>query len=86
LRGAEPLSIRRRLDPEIIEPFPGPELCSQPTWLFPAARPGLGRPGGISILRKNLRVRTPRVAHFFSAVSRALAKLAQSLIKPRFFG
>jgi len=85
LRGGA-ASIRRWLDPEIIELLPGPELCSQPAWLFPAARPGLGRPGGISILRKNLRVWAPRVAQFFSAVSCTPAKLAQSLLKPCFFG
>src|SRR4029453_1957523 len=47
---------RRRPDPEIIELFPGPEFCSQPAWLFPATGPSLGRPGWISVLRKNLRV------------------------------
>ena len=85
LRGRA-VSIRRRLDPEIIELFPGAELCSQPAWLFPAARPSLGRPSGIFILRKNLRVSTPRVAYFFCAVSCTLANLAQSLVKPCFFG
>jgi hypothetical protein len=80
LRGGA-ASIRRRPDPEIIELFPGPEFCSQPAWLFPATGPSLGRPGGISVLRKNARVLAPRVAHFFNAVSCVLAKLAQSLLK-----
>src|SRR5256886_13958384 len=75
---------RRRPDPEIIELFPGPEFCNQPAWLFPATGPSLGRPGGISVLRKNLRVWAPRVAHF--SVSCVLAKLAQFLLKPCLFG
>ena len=83
LRGGA-ASIRRRPDPEIIELFPGPEFCSQPAWLFPATGPSLGRPGGISVLRKNLRVWAPRVAHF--SVSCVLAKLAQFLLKPCLFG
>jgi hypothetical protein len=29
-------TIRRRLNPEIVEPLPGLKLCSQPAWLFPA--------------------------------------------------
>jgi hypothetical protein len=78
LRGGA-ASIRRRPDPEIIELFPGPEFCSQPAWLFPATGPSLGRPGGISVLRKNPRVLAPSVAHFFNAAS--CAKLAQSPLK-----
>src|SRR5436190_7284873 len=77
---------RRRPDPEIIELFPGPEFCSQPAWLFPSTGPSLGRPGGISVLRKNLRVWAPRVAHFFNVVSCVLAKLAQFLLKRSLFG
>jgi hypothetical protein len=77
---------RRRPDPEIIELFPGPEFCSQPAWLFPATGPSLGRPGGISVFRKNLRVWAPRVAHFFNAGSCVLAKLAQFQLKRSLFG
>jgi hypothetical protein len=66
-------------DPEIIELFPGPEFRSQPAWLFPATGPSLGRPGGISVLRKNLRVWAPRVAHLFNAVSCVVAKLSFGL-------
>jgi hypothetical protein len=51
-------ATRRRPDPEIVELFPGFNLCGQPARLFPTARPGLGRVRWISILRKNPRVRT----------------------------
>jgi hypothetical protein len=54
------------LNPEIVELFPGSKLCSQPAWLFPAARPSLRRLQGISILRKHLRVRAPRVRHLLN--------------------
>jgi hypothetical protein len=37
----------RRLNPEIVEPLPGPKLRSQPEWLFPATCPSLGRLCGI---------------------------------------
>jgi hypothetical protein len=80
------VGARRRLDPEVIELFPGPEFCSQPARLFPATGPSLGRPGGISVLRKNPRVWAPRVAHFFKAVSCVLAKLAQFPLKRCLFG
>ncbi len=85
---AAPSTIRRRLNPKIVELFPGSNLCCQPAWLFPAARPSLGRQRGISILRKHRRVRAPRVWHLLDIGWRntRFGKPAQSLIKPRLFG
>jgi hypothetical protein len=73
-------------NPKIINLLSCAEFRFQPTGLLPSACPGLGRLRWISILRKNLRVRAPRVAHLFSAAGCDLADLAQSLLKPCFFG
>jgi hypothetical protein len=86
LRGGAGAPDRRRPDPEVIKLFPGPECCSQPTWLFSATGPSFGRPDRISVLRKNLRVWAPRVAHFFSVGSWVMAKLVQFLLKNCLFG
>jgi hypothetical protein len=79
--GGRAASDRRRPYPEVIKLFPGREFCSEPPWLFAATGPSLGRPGGISVLRKNLGVRAPLVGHFFNAGSCVLAKPAQFLLK-----
>jgi len=84
---AAPRTIRRWLNPKIVELFPGSKLCSQPARLFSSARPSFGRLHRISILRKHLRVRPPRVRYFRIGRRGTLPdKLAQSLLKPRFFG
>ena len=46
-----------RLNPEIVECLPGPELRSYPSWLLPAARPGLRGIVGVLIFRMDLGVR-----------------------------
>src|SRR3977135_1944785 len=51
----------------MVDLFPRLKLCGQPAWLLPAARPSFGRLRGISIFRKNLRVRAPRVTHLIPA-------------------
>ena len=85
---AAPRTIRPRLNPKIVELFPGSKLCSQPARLFSATRPSLRRLRGISILRKHLRIRPPRARHLLNIgrFSIRLDKLAQSLIKPPPFG
>jgi hypothetical protein len=87
LSRAAPWALRRDLNPKIVELFPGSKLCSQPAWPLSASRPSFCRLRGISILRKHLRVRPPRV-RFLSGGHSAmrLAKLAQPLLKPRLFG
>jgi len=72
------------MDPKIVDPFSELKLGRQPARLFPAACPSLGRLRGISKFRKNLRVRAPRVTHLVRFSTQA--ELAQSLIKPCFFG
>src|SRR5712664_1581678 len=84
---AAPRTIRRRLNPKIVELFPGSKLFSQPARLFSSARPSFGRLHRISKLRKHLRVRPPRVRYFrIGRRGTRPDKLAQSLLKPRFFG
>src|SRR3982074_2749712 len=56
-----------RFNSEIVEFFSGPKQCSEPAWLFPATRPGLGRPLGISKLRNHFGVWTPCAAHMLVA-------------------
>jgi hypothetical protein len=72
------------MDSKIVDPFSRLKLCGEPAWLLPAACPSLGRLRGISKFWKNLRVTVPRVTHLVRF--RTPAELAQSLIKPRFFG
>ena len=72
-RGAGP--VRRRLDPEVVELFAGPELRSEPSRLLAAAGPGLGGFGGVSIFGKHLGVGTPRMVQLFGARPVILAKL-----------
>jgi hypothetical protein len=79
-------TIRRLLNPEIVEVSSGPELCGQPAWLFATARPSLGRLHGIPILRDHLGVRTSRAVRTLGAHEHTLAKLSQSLIEPPFLG
>jgi len=82
-----PRAPRQGLDPEIVELFPGSELCSQPAWLFPATRPSFGRLGGIAIFRKHLRVRAPRMRDFLRIVRCCTqVELPQLPIDFRFFG
>src|ERR1700719_5415074 len=78
------LTIRRRSNPKVVKLFPGSELCSEPSRLLSAARPGLGRLLWISILREHLRVRTPFARRgLFRCVIRK--ELFQSLLKLAFF-
>ncbi len=84
---AAPCAPRQRLDPEIVELFPGSKLCSQPARLFPATRPSLGRLGGIAIFRKHLRVRAPRMSNFLRIVRCCTqVELPQLPIDFHFFG
>ena len=75
---------RRQIDPKIVDPFSRLKLCGQPAGLHPAACPSLGRLRGIPIFRIHLRVRAPRMTHLVRHSTQA--ELAQSLIKPCFFG
>jgi hypothetical protein len=79
-------SVVRRINSELGEFLSGPELFSEPAWLFPATRPSLGRQFGIPKLRNHFGVRTPCAALMPIAHELALAKLAQSLLKPTFLG
>jgi hypothetical protein len=81
-----PTSPVRRFNSEIVKFFSGPKLCSEPAWLFPATRPSLRRPLGISKLRNHFGVWTPCAAHMLVAWEDALAKLSQPLLKPTFLG
>src|SRR6267378_2317659 len=74
------------MDSKIVDSFSRLKLCGEPAWLLPAACPSLGRLRGISILRKHLRVRASRVTHRSMARHGTQTELAQSLIKPCFFG
>jgi hypothetical protein len=70
-------------DLKIIDLFSQLEFGLQPARLFPSACPSLGRVRGISILRKNLRVRAPFAR---DASIRYKLQLLQSLLKLSFFG
>ena len=75
LSGVTPGAVRRRLDPEVVELFAGPELRSEPPRLLAATGPGLGGFSGISIFGKHLGVGAPRMAQLFGARPVVLAEL-----------
>src|SRR6185437_12478519 len=85
LSGVTPGAMRPRLDPEIVELFPGAELCREPTRLLAATGPGLAGFGGVSVFRKHLGVGASRMVQLLGAGPVILAELVQPLLEPGFF-